>query len=75
VSGRSILIVEDDPGSAEGFVPILASCGYEVRVAPDAETGFLEIERRMPAMLLVDLHLPAISGVDFLRQIRPCQSR
>jgi two-component system phosphate regulon response regulator PhoB len=70
MSGHSILIVEDDPGSAEAFVPILVSLGHDVRVAVDAESALLEIERRMPAMLLVDLHLPIVSGIDFLRQVR-----
>jgi len=51
-------------------VPILASLGHDVRVAVDAETALLEIERRMPGMLLVDLHLPVVSGIGFLRQVR-----
>jgi DNA-binding response OmpR family regulator len=66
----SILIVEDDPGSAEAFVPILGSHGYDVRVAVDAEAGFCEIERRRPTVMLVDLHLPIIDGVEFLRLLR-----
>jgi DNA-binding response OmpR family regulator len=68
--GQLILIVEDDAGAAETFVPILRSHGYDVRVAVDAETGFDEIERGIPAMVLVDLHLPVLSGVDFVRQVR-----
>lgn len=70
MSRCSILIVEDDPGSAQAFVPILGSLGYEVRVAPDAEAGFREIERRRPTVMLVDLHLPLVDGVEFLRSLR-----
>jgi len=68
--GQSILIVEDDAGAADAFVLILTSRGYDVRVAVDAETGFEAIERCIPAIVLVDLHLPLVSGVDFLRQVR-----
>src|SRR6185436_11091194 len=44
--------------------------GYDVRVAPDAESGFLEIERRAPGALLVDLHLPIVDGIEFLKTLR-----
>jgi DNA-binding response OmpR family regulator len=70
MSGRSILIVEDDPGALDAFVPILTSHGYEVQLAVDAASGFLEIERSQPTVLLVDLRLPVVDGLEFLRRVR-----
>jgi DNA-binding response OmpR family regulator len=70
MSGCSILIVEDDPGAAEAFVPMLTAHGYEVRIAVDAEAGFREVARCKPTVLLVDLHLPVVDGVEFLRLLR-----
>jgi len=68
--GRSILIVEDDAGSADVFVSILTEYGCEVRVAADADAAWREIERRPPAALLVDLHLPTGDGTEFVRRLR-----
>jgi DNA-binding response OmpR family regulator len=70
MSACSILIVEDDPGAADAFVPMLVSRGYDVRIAVNGEAGFREIERRVPAVMLVDLHLPDVDGVEFLRVLR-----
>jgi len=68
--GATILIVEDDPGALETFERILTTHGYGVRVAPDAESGLQEVANAEPAAVLVDLHLPLVDGVEFLRQVR-----
>jgi two-component system OmpR family response regulator len=68
--GQSILIVEDDPGSAQAFEAMLTVHGHTVRIAGDAETGLREIDRDMPSVALVDLHLPLADGVEFLRRLR-----
>jgi twitching motility two-component system response regulator PilH len=65
-----VLIVDDDPGAAEAFGPMLTSSGYDVSVAADGESGLDLIERDGPAAILVDLHLPTIDGVEFLRRLR-----
>ena len=67
---ESVLIVEDDEGALDAFESILDEQGYSVRVARDATAGLLEVELREPAAVLVDLHLPKMSGVEFLRRIR-----
>lgn len=67
---ESVLIVEDDEGTVETFESILDAHGYCVRVARDATAGLLEIELSEPAAILVDLHLPKMSGVEFLRRLR-----
>lgn len=66
----TILIVDDDAGAAESFAPMLRSHGYDVRVAADAESGLNEVERSKPAAIVVDLHLPTVDGVEFLRRLR-----
>jgi two-component system, OmpR family, response regulator len=68
--GQSVLIVEDDLGSAQTFEAMLIAHGHTVRVARDAETGLHEVERDMPAVALVDLHLPLADGVEFVRRVR-----
>lgn len=66
----TILIVDDDPGAVDIFEQILKTNGYAVRVASDAESGLIEIQRAAPSAVLLDLHLPMADGVEFLRQIR-----
>ena len=67
---RRVLVVDDDPGSLEAFECILTDQGFEVSVAVDAEAGFKEIDAKIPAVVLLDLHLPGIDGLTFLRQLR-----
>jgi DNA-binding response OmpR family regulator len=70
VRNESVLIIEDDEGTAEIFESMLEARGFRVRVARDAMAGLLEIEVDEPAAILVDLHLPRMSGVEFLRRLR-----
>ena len=66
----TILLVEDDPGVVEIFSRILRMNGYEVRVAPDAESGLLELQRFTPSAVLLDLRLPIVDGLELLRRLR-----
>ena len=70
VRDASILIVEDDPGAVGAFEHILKAEGYGVRVAPDAQSAFVEIERAVPAAVVLDLHLPITDGLEVLRKLR-----
>lgn len=70
MSGQSILIVEDDAGSAHAFQTMLTARGHRVRIVGDAEAALREVEREAPEVALVDLHLPLADGVDFIRRVR-----
>ncbi len=70
VRKASILIVEDDPGAVEAFAHMLKAEGYGVRVAPDAPSAFVEVERQIPAAVVLDLHLPIADGLEVLRHLR-----
>lgn len=65
-----ILLVEDDPALARGVAAILRGRGYTVDVAPDGE-GALDAARDEPyALIVLDLGLPDIDGVEVLRRLR-----
>ena len=66
----SILIVEDDPAAVEAFGHMLKAEGYGVRVSPDAQSALVEIERAVPAAVVLDLHLPITDGLELLRGLR-----
>jgi DNA-binding response OmpR family regulator len=65
-----ILVIEDERHIARLLDHILTKEGYEVEVAHDAESALETIESFEPDALLLDIGLPGISGLDFLRQIR-----
>lgn len=66
----TILIVEDDAAAVEVFDQILRGAGYNVRAVADAGRALAEIQRAMPSVVLLDLHLPVMDGLEFLRRVR-----
>jgi len=65
-----ILVVEDDPIPAAMFRAILEQHGYGVQSAPDAETAMDMVALDPPSLLLLDLILPGIDGIELLHRLR-----
>jgi DNA-binding response OmpR family regulator len=65
-----VLVIEDDPAILLGLTDNLGFEGYEVLSAPDAETGELLQETRRPDLIVLDLMLPRMSGLEFCRSLR-----
>jgi DNA-binding response OmpR family regulator len=65
-----ILIVDDDEGVTQTFARMLALEGYEVRTAATAETGLREVEQSHPDAIILDLRMPLVDGLGFLRRLR-----
>lgn len=65
-----ILIIEDDEKSRRLMVDVLSHQGYLVAETNNAEAGIDVIKRDRPALVLMDIHLPGMSGVDALKIIR-----
>ena len=70
MSGARILVVDDEPSMLRSIRLILSGHGYDVAVARDGESGLAEFARRLPDLVLLDLMLPDISGLDVCRTIR-----
>lgn len=68
--GRSILIVEDDREIRELLAHYLRKEGFEVSFAPDGETGLSRARSEKPRMILLDILLPRMDGLEVLRAIR-----
>lgn len=64
------LIVDDDPAVSEMFGRMLQGSGYEVDAAHSAEAGLTSIAARPPDAVILDIRMPLVSGVDFLRRLR-----
>lgn len=67
---RRILVVEDNPGLAEGLRLNLAHDGHEVRVAPDGFDALSQAHRWDPELIILDLMLPRLDGFEVLRTLR-----
>lgn len=70
VHKREILIVEDDHETAEVLSVTLESAGFLPTVALDGSSALEQVQTRLPHLLLLDLRLPDIDGLDVLRRIR-----
>ncbi|UNO40368.1 response regulator transcription factor [Streptomyces sp. MST-110588] len=65
-----VLLVEDDPAVQKGVTLALKRRGHEVEVAGSGETGLFALERFRPDLVLLDLMLPQMSGLEVCRRIR-----
>jgi DNA-binding response OmpR family regulator len=65
-----ILIVDDDEGVTQTFARMLRLEGYQVHTALNAEQGLGEAERTQPDAIILDLRMPLIDGLGFLRRLR-----
>jgi DNA-binding response OmpR family regulator len=65
-----ILIVDDDEGVTQTFARMLRLEGYDVRTAMNAETGLIEAEQCHPDAIILDLRMPLVDGLGFLRRLR-----
>ena len=65
-----ILVIEDDPSLLMGLTLNLEKEGYRVRPATDGRRGLAELDRGEPDLVVLDLMLPGVNGLDILRRIR-----
>ena len=67
---KTILIIEDDQIVANVYRNKLAVEGYKVEVAGDGESGLRIMRTFRPQIIILDLMLPTMSGVDVIKEIR-----
>ena len=67
---ETILIVDDDEGVTQTFARMLRMEGYKVRTAMSAETGLLDVTENPPDAIILDLRMPMVDGLGFLRSLR-----
>jgi CheY-like chemotaxis protein len=67
---ETILVVDDDPAIAALIAEVLTDEGYTVRLAYDASSALAVIAAQVPDLVLTDLLLPGMSGLELLRMVR-----
>jgi len=71
----TILIVDDDEGVTQTFARMLTLEGYDVKTAFNAETGLQLAHESLPDAIILDLRMPLVDGLGFLRQFRATDAR
>jgi DNA-binding response OmpR family regulator len=64
------LIIEDEPEQAGIFAQALRMAEFETETIRDGRTALERLAVAAPALVVLDLHIPYVSGVDILRKIR-----
>jgi DNA-binding response OmpR family regulator len=66
----TVLVVEDDPDLLAVLPRILSGAGYFVRTASDGEDGLNKVLDNPPALAILDVGLPKLSGYELAREFR-----
>jgi two-component system alkaline phosphatase synthesis response regulator PhoP len=72
---HSLLIIEDEPELVRVLRSYLEQAGYTVLSALRGDTGLAAWEEKHPDLVILDLNLPGMDGLDVARQIRRTESR
>lgn len=66
----NVLIVEDDEDTAEVINTLLSAAGYSTAVADSGEQALQQMAATLPDLVVLDINLPDINGLDVLRTVR-----
>jgi two-component system cell cycle response regulator DivK len=67
---KAVLVVEDDPASQLLTQTILEEAGYEVLTARSADDALAQLDRKLPALILMDVDLPGRDGLSLTRLLK-----
>jgi CheY-like chemotaxis protein len=67
---RTVLIVEDEADAAELFAEMMRVSGFRVLKTPSSAPAIAMMFKEKPDVVILDIMMPEISGLDILRQMR-----
>lgn len=70
MSAKTILYVEDNEFNRKIVRQLLAQTGYRLREATDGEAGLQAAQQEPPDLILMDVQLPKLSGLEATRRLR-----
>ncbi|MGE3769042.1 MAG: sigma-54-dependent transcriptional regulator, partial [Kofleriaceae bacterium] len=68
-----LLVIDDDPASRRLVAAIFEAEGFEVSQAPDGLSGMAQVDAIEPDVVLLDVRLPDLDGIEVLRRLRPTE--
>lgn len=69
-SSKKILLVEDEVFIRELYVRQLTKAGFQIKTAPDGQTGLNMLKAETFDLLLLDIMLPGMNGLQVLREFK-----
>ncbi|MBF0390473.1 MAG: response regulator, partial [Desulfamplus sp.] len=69
IDPKKVLVIDDEPSLRDGAKRILSKMGFEVFLAPKGEDGLLVIEQEPIAIVLLDMKMPGMDGMEVLKRI------
>ena len=73
MSATKVLVVDDEPTVREVVAGYLRRDGHEVFEAADGTTALELLETNPPDLIVLDMMLPGVNGLDVLRRVRTTQ--
>jgi CheY-like chemotaxis protein len=70
MSKPRILIIDDNDMNVRLIAFVLSDAGYDVQSAPDGAAAMTALEQQLPDLILMDLQLPGLSGLELTRRLR-----
>ncbi len=70
-----ILVVDDDLPTCDFIRTFLIKKGYAVEIATDGETALKIIKEKTPHIMLLDIKMPGVSGIEVLRRSKEIQPK
>lgn len=70
MAAQVVLVVDDNPTNLKLIAYLLQAKGYEVRTAADADSALEVVRVARPALILMDLQLPGMDGLELTRQLK-----
>jgi CheY-like chemotaxis protein len=67
---KKILVVDNDPDAVTLISAVLSEAGYEVKQAYTSDEAISSIKESMPDLIVLNLTMPEVSGVDVIEYIR-----
>lgn len=71
---QRILVADDDDGLRDALGELLARLGYQVLHAADGHDALRVVQERAPLLSILDFHMPGMTGLEILHQLRPTRS-
>ena len=71
----TILIIDDDPQLRASFEKLLTGEGHKIMTAPTGETGCDLVSKQTPDLVITDVRLPGIDGLETFRRIKEIEPR
>jgi two-component system alkaline phosphatase synthesis response regulator PhoP len=70
MAGQNVYVIEDEQDIAELIRYNLDLAGYKVEIFPTGEAGFVALENKVPDLLILDIMLPGLNGLEICKRIK-----